>query len=161
MRELLRSLDVHPPLSVKDLCQALSLSRGRHIELRSYPLPNPGPVGLWLETSRVDLIIFQRDTTPLHQDHIVLHELGHILADHRHESSETQWGTLLPGIAEGAIRRVLQRCSYGTEQEREAELIATVIMKWASVLELVKPPRHDDPSARRIQAALGDQQGWL
>ncbi|MEU9004035.1 hypothetical protein ACFWBI_20470 [Streptomyces sp. NPDC059982] len=161
IREMLRTLDVHPPLNVEELCQALSRSRGRHIELRSYPLPTPGPVGLWLETRSADLIVFQRETTPLHQDHIILHEVGHILADHRPESATMQWDGLLPGLNSDAIGRVLQRCSYNTEQEREAELIATIILEWASVLDRVLPPRHEDPSTRRIQAALGGRQGWL
>ncbi|MEV0113240.1 hypothetical protein AB0H77_08315 [Streptomyces sp. NPDC050844] len=161
IRHLLRTLNVRPPLSVKELCQALSQSRGRHIELRSYPLPPSGPIGLWFETANADLIIFQRDTTPLHQDHIILHEVGHILADHHGASVDTQWDALLPGLEIGAIRRALQRCSYDTEQEHEAELIATIILEWASVLDRVMPSSSDDPSTQRIQAALGDKQGWL
>lgn len=160
IRRLLRTLDVRTPFSVEALCRALSESRGRHIELRPYPLPTPGPVGLWFETRSVDLIIFQRDTTPLHQDHIILHEVGHILADHGAADAGAQWEVLLPGLKPDAIRRVLQRCSYESEQEQEAELIATIIMEWASVVDRVVQPEHD-PSARRIGNALGDRQGWL
>ncbi|MBT2454173.1 hypothetical protein J7E98_05095 [Streptomyces sp. ISL-86] len=160
IRHLLRTLDVRPPFSVEALCRALSESRGRHIELRPYPLPTPGPVGLWFETRSVDLIIFQRDTTPLHQDHIILHEVGHILADHGAAGAGAQWEALLPGLKPDAIRRVLQRCSYDTEQEQEAELIATIIMEWASVVDRVMQA-EDDPSTRRIEGALGDRQGWL
>ncbi|MFE4328038.1 hypothetical protein ACFRQM_00945 [Streptomyces sp. NPDC056831] len=152
---------MRPPLNVKELCQALSQSRGRHIELRSYPLPPSGPIGLWFETANADLIIFQRDTTPLHQDHIILHEVGHILADHRGTGIDVQWDALLPGLEIGAIRRALQRCSYGTEQEHEAELIATIILEWASVLDRVMPYSSGDPSTQRIQDVLGDKRGWL
>ncbi|MCX4731511.1 hypothetical protein [Streptomyces sp. NBC_01363] len=159
--QLLRTLNVRPPLDVKELCQALSQSRGRHIELRSYPLPPSGPIGLWLETANADLILFQRDTTPLHQDHIILHEVGHILADHRGAGVDTQWDALLPGLEIGAIRRALQRSSYGTEQEHEAELIATIILEWASVLDRVMPSSSDDHSTQRIQDVLGDKRGWL
>ncbi|WP_406133230.1 hypothetical protein [Streptomyces zaomyceticus] len=163
VRRLLRSLDVRPPLSVPDLCQALGRSRGRHIELRPYPLPTPGPLGLWFETSAADLIIFQRETTPLHQDHIVLHEVGHMLADHRGPAiAADQWQALLPGLRTGAIKRALQRCTYDTEEEWEAELVATIVGEWASVLDHVTPAEsNDDLSARRVQAALGDRQGWL
>ncbi|MET9374887.1 hypothetical protein ABZX98_12155 [Streptomyces sp. NPDC002992] len=146
-----------------DLCQALARSRGRHIELRPYPLPTPGPLGLWFETSTADLIIFQRETTTLHQDHIVLHEVGHMLADHRGPAvAADQWQALLPSLRTEAIQRALQRCTYDTEQEWEAELVATIVGEWASVLDHVTPTESsDDIAARRVQAALGDRQGWL
>ncbi|MFI0776239.1 hypothetical protein [Streptomyces sp. NPDC021212] len=161
IRRMLRELEVEPPLSVHQLCKALSVHRGRHIELRPYPLPTSGPIGLWLDTPHADLIIFQDRTTPRHQDHIILHEVGHILADHPGTSADLQWETLLPGLKPGAIRRALQRCSYGTEQEREAELVATIILSWASVLDHVTDPPSPDPAVRRIHSALGDRMGWL
>ena len=161
IRRTLRALEVQPPLSVHQLCKALSTHRGRHIELRPFPLPIPGPIGLWLDTPHADLIIFQAQTTPGHQDHIVLHEIGHILADHPGTNVTDQWESLLPGLKPGAIRRALQRCSYNTEQEREAELVATIISSWAFVLDQVTEPPSTDPAVRRIHSALGDRMGWL
>ncbi|WP_353946464.1 hypothetical protein ABII15_35920 [Streptomyces sp. HUAS MG91] len=109
------------------------------------------------------MIIFQRETTLLHQDHIVLHEVGHILADHRGLAVEAdQWKGMLPGLGDGAIRRVLQRCTYGTQEEREAELVATIIGEWASVLDRVSPATATvDPATRRVLSALDDHQGWM
>jgi hypothetical protein len=161
IRRTLRALEVQPPLSVHQLCEALSTHRGRHIELRPFPLPTPGPIGLWLDTPRADLIIFQAETTSGHQDHIILHEIGHILADHPGASLTAQWENLLPGLKPGAIRRALQRCSYDTEQEREAELVATIIGAWAAILDEVTDPPSTDPAVRRIHSALGDRMGWL
>ncbi|MEV3853130.1 hypothetical protein AB0J38_02265 [Streptomyces sp. NPDC050095] len=116
-----------------------------------------------METQWADLIIFQRETTPLHQDHIVLHEVGHILADHQGLPVQAdQWKGMLPGLGEGAIQRVLQRCTYGTQEEREAEMVATIIGEWASVLDQVTPTVDtDDLATRRVLSALGDHRGWL
>ena len=161
IRRMLRALEVQPPLSVHQLCEALSTNRGRDIELRSFPLPTPGPIGLWLDTPTADLIIFQAQTTPRHQDHIILHEIGHILADHPGTSVNAQWETLLPGLNPGAIRRALQRCSYDSEQEREAELVATIILSWASVLDHVTDSPSTDPAVRRVHSAIGDRIGWM
>lgn len=159
--ELVRALDVRPPFGVEAICQALSRSRGRHIELLAYPLPTPGPIGLWVGTQRADLIIYQRETTPLHQEHIILHEVGHILADHRSVADGTDWEALLPALRGDAIDRVLHRCSYDTAQEREAELTATILLERASVLDRVMPAYQEDPSTSRIRAALGGCQEWL
>ncbi|MDQ8708235.1 hypothetical protein RCO28_38120 [Streptomyces sp. LHD-70] len=162
IRRLLRSLDVQPPLSVPDLCTALARRRGRRIELRAFPLQSGGPLGAWLETPNADVIVFQKETTPHHQDHIILHELGHILADHPGPPGTAVWESLLPGLKSDAIRRALLRCSYDTEEEQEAELVATIVGEWASILDHIAPSRQsDDPAVRRVQAALGDHQGWL
>ncbi|MBU6529661.1 hypothetical protein HZS56_00755 [Streptomyces sp. A108] len=162
IRRLLRSLDVQPPLSVPDLCAALSRRRGRPIELRAFSLQSGGPLGAWLEMAASDVIVFQKETTPHHQDHIVLHELGHILADHPGPPGTDVWEALLPGLKADAIHRALHRCSYDTKEEQEAELVATIVGEWATVLDRVAPDmRSADPSVRRVQAALGDHQGWL
>lgn len=162
IRRLLRSLDVQPPLSVPDLCTALARHRGRHIELRAFPLRADGPLGAWLETPQADVIVFQRETTAHHQDHIVLHELGHILADHPGPPGGAVWEALLPGLGADAIRRALLRCSYGTKEEQEAELVATIVGEWAAILDHVTPTvQSDDLSVRRVQSALGDHAGWL
>ncbi len=108
------------------------------------------------------MIVFQRETTAHHQDHIVLHELGHILADHPGPPGGVVWEALLPGLGADAIRRVLLRCSYGTEEEQEAELVATIVGEWAAILDHVTPAvQSDDLSVRRVQSALGDHAGWL
>ena len=60
-----------------------------------------------------------------------------------------------------AVRRALRRTSYDTEQEREAETVATIILEWASVLDRIAPSRSPEIPAQRMGAALGDRMGWL
>jgi hypothetical protein len=55
----------------------------------------------------------------------------------------------------------MNRTSYDEAREHEAELIATIILEWASVLDQVAPPPVAQPDLRRVQTALGDRQGWL
>ncbi|MGJ5751547.1 ImmA/IrrE family metallo-endopeptidase [Streptomyces puniciscabiei] len=161
IRQVLRDLDVQPPLSVEALCKALGEKRGRPIELRAYPLPKPGPSGLWLETPAADLIIYQQETTKLHQEHIILHEIGHILADHRGEDRVEEWHAVVAGLARSAIRRALGRCNYDDAREQEAELVATVILGWAWALDRVTSCTSTDASVRRLHDTFGAPVGWL
>ncbi|AJC54991.1 hypothetical protein [Streptomyces sp. 769] len=161
IRQELRDLDVQPPLSVEALCKALGEKRGRPIELRAYPLPKPGASGYWFETPVADIIIYQQETTKLHQDHIILHEIGHILADHRSHDRVDEWHAVIAGLSPSAIRRALGRCTYDDAQEQEAELVATIILGWASVLDRITPCTSADPSVRRLHRAFGDPVGWL
>ncbi|MEI5101846.1 hypothetical protein RB200_29210 [Streptomyces sp. PmtG] len=162
LRRELRDLDVRPPLSVESLCRALERKRGRPIVLRAHPLPVPGPLGLWVETPTADLVLYQRHTTPMHQDHIILHEvMGHIWCGHGTDPDGGGWGVVVPGLSADAVRRVMTRCSYDDDQECEAERAATIITEWACVLNEVAPAVSDDPELRRVHSAMGDSRGWL
>jgi len=163
-RRLLRELDVRPPLDVRDLCDRLAASRGRPIRLVPYPIEVPGPFGLWFATDGADFIVYQQETTRPHQDHIILHELGHMLADH-HPHGDAEPADFLrgpaPDLDPDAVHRALRRTSYDDAHEWEAETVATIILEWASVLNYTIPRRAADRDLRRIQGALGDHQGWL
>ena len=172
-RQLLGTLDVRPPLDVAGLCRKMGEVRGKPIRLVSHPIPVPGPFGAWISTAAADYILFQEETTPLHQDHIVLHELGHILAGHTSDEEDDALLAELypttapdalrrryPDIGPDAVRRALRRTSYDTEQEREAESVATIILEWASVLNIAAP-RPSEGGARGMDTALGARVGWL
>ena len=166
MRELLRSLEIDVPLDVEDLCRRLGARRGRPIELVPYALPVPGPFGLWLATTHADLILYQEETTRGHQEHIVLHEIGHIISQHQgDEGDDDIWRDLVPSIPPSAIKRALRRTGYDQRHEHEAELVATVIKEWATLLENLAgaPERHSEssPSSESLRSAFGDHQGWL
>ncbi|MFE5581552.1 hypothetical protein [Kitasatospora sp. NPDC056531] len=161
-RRELQALGVQPPLRVDDLCRLLGERRERPIRLVPHPLPVPGPFGMWLATASADYILYQQKTSKIHQDHIILHEVGHILADHQSDDTDEEfWRESMPDLSPDAVRRALRRTHYDHEHEREAELVATIILEWASVLDRVTPRRVSDPSLHRIQTALGDRRGWL
>jgi len=157
-RSLLRELDIRPPLDVTALCASLADHRGRPIRLADYPFPVPGPFGVWLEMEHTDYIFYQRETSPAHQVHITLHEIGHLIADHHGDGLPA---LLSPGPPPEAVRRALGRTSYDTEQEHAAETIATLILQWASVLDAVVPRLSASPAERRMHGALAERMGWL
>jgi Zn-dependent peptidase ImmA (M78 family) len=163
-RSLLRELDIRPPLDVRELCRRLAERRGRPIRLVAYPIKVPGPFGLWFMTPTTDVIFYQQETAPPHQDHIILHEIGHIIADHpSDESDERAWDALAPGRPPESTTRALRRTCYDSAYEREAELVATIILEWASVLNpLYRSLRaREDPGVDRIGTSLANRRGWM
>lgn len=164
MRRELRDLGIHPPLDMSRLCEALGEKRGRPIELEPRKLTTLGPSGLLVETSRRDVILYQAETTRLHQEHIILHELGHMLvADETGGEEDPQeaaenWAALIPVFEDEMIRRVTQRCSYESEEECAVEAAATSLLEWSSVEGAT--PLSEDPSLRRVQSVVGDHCGW-
>ncbi|MFC0544698.1 hypothetical protein [Kutzneria chonburiensis] len=145
-RRLLRELDVRPPLDVRDLCDRLAARRGKPIRLVPYPIEIPGPFGLWFATDSADFIVYQQETTRPHQNHIILHELGHMIAEHPSDDESTAF--------------VARRTCYDSAHEREAELIATIILEWASVLDTVHSGRQD-PTVDRLGDSLSHHHGWV
>jgi len=163
-RRLLRDLDIRPPLDVRELCRRLAEQRGRPIRLVPYPIRVPGPFGLWIMTETDDVVFYQQETTPPHQDHIILHEIGHIIADHpSDETDDDAWDALSTDGPPESTTRALRRTCYDTDHEREAELVATIILEWASVLNpLYRSVRtHDDPGVDRIGTSLSHHHGWM
>ena len=173
-RRLLNELDIRPPLDIEELCRRVGETRGKPIRLVPHPIPVPGPFGVWITTENADYILYQQETSKAHQGHIVLHELGHILAGHNSDEEDDALLAELypdvepealreryPDLEPDAVRRALRRTSYDTEREREAETVATIILEWASVLDRVAAPASADATAQRMGAALGDRMGWL
>ncbi|WP_327738782.1 hypothetical protein OG749_38180 [Streptomyces nojiriensis] len=155
-------MGILPPLHVPTLCQALGDHRRRPIQLIDYSLPVPGPYGVWIASKSADYVFYQKETSRAHQDHIILHEVGHILAGHQSDETDAEfWQSMAPDLSIDVIRRALRRTSYDEDREREAELVATIILEWASVLNRVSPRSVEDSSAHQIQSALSDRQGWL
>ncbi|MCB5181913.1 hypothetical protein [Streptomyces antimicrobicus] len=129
---ILGQLDLSHPFSLDALCERVAERRGRPIRL--HPLPKEaaesGICGLWVGTATVDYVFYEAQTTPVHREHIVLHELGHILFGHDSvEGQETG----------GAAPVILGRTNYTTRQEQEAEMLASMIRTGAGLPSAAEP----------------------
>lgn len=153
---LLRELDIHPPLDVAELCRRLAAGRGRPIYLRPWPLAVPGPFGLWFHRDEDDHIFYQQETTVTHQMHIILHEIGHMIADH--PSDEADYGQ---PDDNGEPARTYRRTCYDEAYEREAELVATIILEWANALNTIDlQPATQHQGLIGIATSLGRHRSW-
>jgi hypothetical protein len=82
-----------------------------------------------------DYVFFENATSPLHREHIILHELGHLLRDHAPKEiiDNRVLRLLLPTLDIDVIRRVMGRTSYSAVEEQEAEMIASLSwIGWSS-----------------------------
>lgn len=162
VKELLRELDIGAPLDVRLLCERVADRRDRSIRLVPYPLPTPGAFGLWIATTDEDYVLYQRDTTLAHQEHIILHELGHIISEHgSDEDDDDIWEQIFPDIPPDVVLRALRREGYSAGYEREAEMVATVIKEWATLLERLDQQGTQTVTTGRLAGAFDDHQGWL
>lgn len=115
-RRLMRELTPKLPLSVTTLCDLLGQLRGTPIILVEWDLSAHGPFAVLISRANEDVIAYQAKTTKTHQAHIILHEVGHIIANDLHGRNPA--GMQL-------------RTYYSNREERDAEIIASTIMHQA------------------------------
>lgn len=120
------------PFDLGELCEMVSAHRGRPVHVRGLPGPaaRARPHGLWIAAADDDWIFVEPVTSPLHWQHIVLHELAHMICCHpAAELPEIAMMTrLFPDLSPGTVRAVLGRTSYQSDCEREAETLASLIL---------------------------------
>nr|WP_239085864.1 regulator component [Streptomyces parvus] len=85
------------------------------------------PCGIRLETPDADLLFYEEAASPLHQGHILAHEISHIIRDHAGSLELDQDSLRAIGFGPALVRRMSGRTSYTSEDEREAEVMASVI----------------------------------
>ncbi len=155
---ILAGLDLPDAGDVRELCDVLAERQGRPIHLVAEHLPASSPCGLAVRTERFDVIFYEAGTSRLHQDHIIRHELGHLVCGHltapvlAAEASRL----LLPDLDPSLVRAVLGRSGYSEVEEKEAEMIASLLLR-RSVL--ARPPAGDggtSPVLDRLHHTLID-----
>lgn len=153
----LQALRLPEPFSVPGFCRGLAEQRGRPIKLSAVAMP-PGLYGAWIAGSHTDHIFFERRTSAVHQEHIVLHEIGHLLCGHESAPAPADdMLSLLPSLRRETVRRVLGRTGYAAAEEREAELLASLI-SLAAVRAVRADPAGEPPASdvlRRLEQTLG------
>jgi hypothetical protein len=124
------ALDLPFPFDVHKLCESVERARGRMIRLVPCTLPAGSPSGLCVSTNVGDYIFYESQTSAFHQEHIILHEVGHLLCEHcaPSVSREEVSGLLLPDLDADMVQRVLGRTCYPMWAEQEAEIIASLIL---------------------------------
>jgi hypothetical protein len=123
----LRTLQLPEPFTIAAFCDTLANQRSRPIRLVSLPTAAGAPCGLWLSTPEAEYVMHQTTTSRLHQEHIVLHELAHIIFDHKALRSAADVHALLPDLDPQMVTTVLARSPYTSEQEQQAEVLADLI----------------------------------
>ncbi len=126
---MVRDLQVPVPFDLGQFVAGLEAQRGRPIRLRPVSFGPGGLCGLWIGTAGADYIYHEAGTTPFHATHIAVHELAHMLLDHRSTAAWDQLISLLaPDVDQALIQLILGRSAHSTVEEREAETLASLIL---------------------------------
>jgi hypothetical protein len=163
-RARLRQLTLPEPFDLTELCRSVSISRGQPLHVRGIPGPasRARPCGIWIATDDDDWIFVDRQTSPLHRQHIVLHELAHMLCGHAAGDlpENDMLRRLFPDLSPAMVRTVLSRTSYQSESEREAEVLASLILARAQpatvpIMAVTDVSAEETEILRRAGLALG------
>jgi hypothetical protein len=128
---LVQALRIPDPFDLAAFCETVAARRGRQLVLKPVRGIGHRITGLWLATAvpPLDVIVYEQQTTTLHQEHIIVHELAHMLCGHAPLSLGAETARqLFPDLRPDAVRRVLARQSYSSVEEQEAELLASFIL---------------------------------
>ncbi|MGW4528412.1 hypothetical protein [Amycolatopsis sp. NPDC004378] len=154
---LIDTLIIPRPFDIDRFLAALAEKRGKKIKLIPGRLGADQPCGMLISTTEIDYIYCASNVPPLQSQHTVMHEVGHLLFDHCTSSSSCDEAPrvagddalrlLLPTLSPALVRRILGRTVYATDQEREAELFASLVLARVSSTRdtyLGLASRHDD-----------------
>jgi hypothetical protein len=155
---LISTLAIPDPFDMGSFLTSVAERRGKPIKLIS-TIPGAGQMcGMLISTTEVDYIYSSENLSPLQAQHTKMHEVGHLLFGHG--TRESGAGTpdlaeslhlLLPTLSAELVRHILGRTAYATEQEREAELFASLVL--APTTGAWRPTLGDLPARERIHRA--------
>ncbi|MFI9401129.1 hypothetical protein [Nocardia sp. NPDC052316] len=139
VRTLAASLDVPRPWHLQAFVDHVATLLGKPITLFPQPdLTARGfPCGVVIERPDSFLVAYDAASSGYHTDHIVLHEIAHLLLDHAgYVSPSSRLRTLQQLFVEvdtDVVLRVLARTDYDDVLESQAELFASLVMSETDV----------------------------
>lgn len=130
---LVRALGIPVPWDLRNLLKSIAATRGKPIRLVTYGGLGAysRSCGIWIGRLEDDIIVYDGTTSAYHAEQIILHELGHMLLNHCQPGSiqgPAHIPDLVPDIHPNTVQHVLGRNAFDSEQERQAELFASLMM---------------------------------
>jgi hypothetical protein len=127
------------PWQTEEFLRRLGEARGRTIVLRTVEADPDAPCGVYLAIGDVDTLIVPAQTDPYHRDHVLAHEIAHMLFDLEPAAGEEASDessvidreyarSLFPDIPPELIKALLGRRGYGKRVERRAEIFAELLL---------------------------------
>ncbi len=163
LAELGSQLEIPCPFDAAELAHRVGTLLGHRIDLIALPMTNGAPYGVTLFTDDAHVIAYEDRTSQIHQDHIIAHELGHVLLGHLgvEIDTDTAASQLFPALKPTLVRRILNRTGVYTQAEEfEAETMATVLLEIGHQRPPVAvdqpAPQHAEITAR-LRDALEDR----
>lgn len=143
VRALVTSLHIPMPFTVRAFVGVVSRLIGRRIKVRPFPADvveafrakgERLPYGLMVDAGPGVMIFYRPDTGTAHRQHVLLHELGHVVCRHITNPIGEQ-----DADDADVIGTALQRSRYDDEQEQAAELVAYLIQQRIGPVRMPPP----------------------
>jgi hypothetical protein len=156
---VVNTLDIPAPFVLRTFCERLQEHRRRPIHLRPITFPPHSISGALVSTERVDYIFYESSTATTHQEHIILHEIGHMLWRHTGCDiwDEQDSRLVLPALDPKTVALIFARHHCVGIEERQAELVASLILRrgrrWSMEPEAATST-DDGESIKRIRRTL-------
>jgi hypothetical protein len=149
--DLVCDLGILPPLDPVALCRRLSERRGRRIRLTAADLGSTTSVGHLVIQTRCDRILYERTAPRPQRDHVIYHEVMHLVLGHLADGEPLTCGSSL--FSDGGDR---DDGPYSGWQEWEAETGATILSGMARARPRPdRLPMSARPAEQGIAAAFG------
>ncbi|WP_208874729.1 ImmA/IrrE family metallo-endopeptidase [Streptomyces sp. PBH53] len=143
-REFVKSLGLPPAASVRELRSFVEERIGQSIRIAPHETADGSqPCGMVITSGGVNYIGYDPETSHAHQDHIIAHELAHLLKGHRGVP-------LVSDLDSDLLATVLGRTNYDEDTEREAEIIGSLLQAHV----ITNPSAPQSESVDRIARTL-------
>lgn len=153
-------LRIPDPYDAVELAARTERCLGRSIQMVAIEMPAGAPYGITLFTADGGHIIaYEQRTSRVHRDHIISHELAHVVLGHQPMTIDTPDASRLifPTLPSTLVDRVLNRTGVYTRlEEQEAETLATLLLERASQASDDPGLGHLDSDQAAIAARLSD-----
>lgn len=123
-------LRIPDPFDMHVLVDRIGADHGVRVELLPASMRDGEPSGLGRRTAGSWQIVYSKDTTVLHQEHIICHELAHFLHGHQGATwlSGADLTAAFPDLPPELLAGMFARDVYSNTEEQEAELLASMIL---------------------------------
>ncbi|MBV9022856.1 MAG: toxin [Streptomycetaceae bacterium] len=127
----LTGLELPADCDVVALCAHLGKRRGRPIHCIALRMGASEPSGVWLSLPDAEWVVYEAHTSRVHQEHIITHELAHMICGHRNVTASHTRGMELvfPDLDPSLVRDLMTRQGYSDAQEQEAETMASLLVR--------------------------------
>ena len=157
----LRDIEIPRPFDLDVFAENVQAHRNRPLFILPslVPASDKSPYGTWWATRGGDFIFHEPHTTPLHRAQIVLHELAHMLLGHSAavviDADISR--SALPDLDPEVVESILHRHDYDTPEEREAEMLGSLMLEEAGLTPAFPAAQGDVLS--RLGDVLGHPRG--
>ena len=169
LQALETTVDLRQVATIRQLCDALAAHRRRPIYVEAFRLP-PSVYGVCLNTETTDYIFYAEDAAPPLQEHIILHEVAHVLLGLPEAAAiqslverllkDLNTGMPRPALPALLLNAALKRTCYDEVCEWQAELLGTLIeQRWRALRRhksSLLPQLQGTPDLRWLSEQAGD-----